>query len=68
MFFIVNSGSPTVHDPWCDCVKLLLFLSLQAGVVDEMNELAVRFMAESEEREGLLTKASTAAEECDNPE
>ena len=36
--------------------------------MDEMNELVVRFMAESEEREGLLTKASTAAEECDNPE
>ena len=37
-------------------------ITLQAGMVDEMNEFASRFMSESEKREEIISEASAVAD------
>ena len=42
-------------------------LTVQAGLVEDMNELASRFVSEAEARESILSEATTAAESHEDP-
>ena len=41
--------------------------TMQAGLVEDMNELASRFVSEKEARETILSEATTAAESHEDP-
>ncbi|XP_003384600.1 PREDICTED: protein disulfide isomerase-like 2-1 [Amphimedon queenslandica] len=43
-------------------------LSPEAGLVDELNDLAKKFMAEADSRESILEEAQTKAQELDSPQ
>ena len=45
-----------------------LLSSPQAGLVDDMNELAMRFMSEADKREEVLSEATAKAERDDDPQ
>ena len=40
---------------------------VQAGLVEDMNELASRFVSETAARESILSEATTAAESHEDP-
>ena len=42
-------------------------LTVQAGLVEDMNKLASRFVSETEARENILSEATTAAESHEDP-
>ena len=44
-----------------------LSLLLQAGMVEEMNEFASRFMSETEQREEIISQASAVADTHQDP-
>ena len=41
---------------------------LKAGVVDELNDLAKKFMTDMDSREAIMEEAQTKAKELDNPQ
>ena len=41
--------------------------TVQAGLVEDMNELASRFVSETAARESILSEATTAAESHEDP-
>ena len=74
---VCSFKSITVYYIVCACINVYInnFLSLpplpppclQAGMVEEMNTFASRFMSESEKREEIISEASAAADDHKDP-
>ena len=52
----------------CVCVCVCVCVMCKAGVVEEMDELASDFMANSDERGDILAKAVEEAESHEDPQ